>query len=263
MKYIINFFLLICLVKSFSLASDDRLSKVVKNNKIRVCIWTEYYGISYLDPRTQKLHGIDSDLAVELAKDLNVKLEYVESSFPTLIEDITQDKCDIAMFAIGNTESRRKKIRFTSPHLSSDIYAITTKTNKKVKTWDDIDKNSVVVSVAKGTYHEPVMKKKLKNAKLFVAKSFRQREQEVISGRADVFMTDYPFSKRMLAKTDWAKLIVPTTTYHITPYAWAIAYDDDNFYNRIEKFISDIKKDGRLLNIAKKNNLEAIVKLDK
>lgn len=215
-----------------------------------------------MDPRTQKLHGIDSDLAVELAKDLQVKLEYIQSSFPTLIEDITNDKCDIAMFAIGNTESRRKKIRFTTAHLSSDIYAITTKTNKKIKSWDDIDKKGIVVSVAKGTYHEPVMKEKLKNAKLIVTDSFRQREQEVIAGRADVFMTDYPFSKRMLAKTNWAKLIAPTTTYHMTPYAWAVAYGDDKFYNRIEKFIRDIKKDGRLLNLAKKNDLEAIVKLD-
>ena len=262
MKYFINLFLLLSILGSSVFAFNDKLDSIIKNNKIKVCIWSEYYGISYLDSRTQKLIGIDSDLAVELAKDLKVDLEYVQSSFPTLIKDLTQNRCDIAMFAIGNTKSRRKNIRFTSPHLSSDIYAITTKTNRKVKEWDDIDKKGVVVAVAKGTYHEPIMKEKLKNAKLLVVKNFYAREQEVISGRADVFMTDYPFSKRMLAKTDWAKLITPTSTYHKTPYAWAIANGDDKFYNRIEKFISDIKKDGRLLDLATKNALEAIVKLD-
>jgi len=229
-------------------------------------VWPNYYGISYLNQRTQKLEGIDSDLAQELAKDLNVKLEFIPSSFATLISDITTNKCDIAMFSIGNTKSRREKIRFTTSHLSSDIYAITSKSNKKIKSWNDIDKKGIVVSVAKGTYHESVMKKKLKNAKLVIFKTHKEREIAVQSGRADVFMTDYPFGKRMLStkngpNNNWAKLIIPNNPYHITEYAWAIAYKNDNFYNRIEQFILDIKKDGRLLDLSKKNGLESIIKL--
>lgn len=242
-------------------ANESRLDNIIDTNKLRVCIWPEYYSISYVDTRTQKLVGVDSDLAKELAKDLGVKLEYIQSSFVTLIDDVRNNKCDIAMFAIAYTKQRAKTLRYTTPHLSSDIYAITTKTNKKINTWDDIDKKNVVVAVAKGTYHEPIMKERLKNARLIVSDSFQQRSQAVLSGRADVFMTDYPFGKRMLAKTNWAKLIVPKSTYHLTPYSWVMRYGDDKFYNRVEKFIVDIKKDKRLLNIAKKNGLEPIVNL--
>ena len=165
------------------------------------------------------------------------------------------------MFAIGNTKDRKDNLRFTTAHLSSDIYAITTKANKKINKWEDIDKKGVVVAVAKGTYHEPVMKRKLKNAKLLVVNSFKAREQEVKASRADVFMTDYPFGKRMIAKTNWAKLITPPSTYHKTPYSWVMKYGDDKFYNVVEKFISDIKKDGRLLRLAKENGLEPIANL--
>ena len=244
-----------------TLMANDKLDNIIKNNKIKICIWPGYYGISYLDQRTQQLIGIDSDLAMELAKDLKVNLEFVQSSFATLIEDVTSDKCDIAMFAIGNTKSRRAKMRFTTPHLASDIYAITTKTNKKINSWDDIDKKGIVVAVAKGTYHEPVMKEKLQNAELLVVNNYKARETEVKAGRADVFMTDYPFGKRMLATTDWAKLITPKTTYHMTPYAWAMAYGNEKFYQRVEQFIQDIKNYGRLLKLAKKNGLEPIAKL--
>jgi len=243
------------------LAQGNKLENIKTSAEIRVCIWPQYYGISYIDPRTQNLVGIDSDLAIELAKDLGVKLKLVKSSFPTLINDIRNDKCDIAMFAIGNTKDRRAKMRFTTPHLRSDIYAITTKANRKIKSWDDIDKKGVVVSVAKGTYHEPVMKEKLKYAKLQVIKGFKQREDEVQSGRADVFMTDFPYAKKMIAKTDWAKLIAPNEIYYLTPYAWTMAYGNDKFYERVEKFIQDIKRDGRLLKIARINGLEEIVKL--
>ena len=53
---------------------------------------------------------------------------------------------------------------------------------------------------------------------LLVVDKMHQREQEV-AGRADVFMTDYPFAKRMLAKTDWAKLIEPNELNKKTDYA--------------------------------------------
>lgn len=260
MRLFLKLFLFVFLVQNFAYA--DKLDKIIETNKIKVCIWTEYYGISYLDARTQTLVGIDSDLAVELANDLKVELEYVQSSFVTLIDDINKDRCDIAMFAIGNTKKRRQKLRFTTPHLESDIYAITTKTNKRVNSWDDIDKKGIVVSVAKGTYHESVMKDKLEYADLFVASSFHERGQAVISGRADVFMTDFPFAKRMLVQTDWAKLITPKKRYHMTPYAWVMAYGNDKFYTRVEEFIVNIKKDGRLLRFAKNNGLCPIVKLD-
>ncbi len=244
-----------------ALSAESKLDRIFKENKIKVCIWPEYYGISYLDKRTQQLVGIDSDLAQELAKDLGVQLEYVKSSFPSLIDDVTSEKCDIAMFAIGDTPARRAKMRFTTPHLSSDIYAVTTKINRKIHSWDDIDKKGVVVAVAKGTYQEPIMQEKLKNAKLVVIKGFKAREDEVQSGRADVFMTDYPYGKKMIATTDWAKLIIPETSYHKTPYAWVTAYGDNKFYDRVEQFIRDIKKDGRLLTIAKKYGLEPIANL--
>ena len=85
------------------------------------------------------------------------------------------------------------------------------------------------------------------------------REQEVQSGRADVFMTDYPYSQRFLANADWARLVVPDSAYHITPYAYALAKGDDRWHARLEKFVSDIKRDGRLQLAAQRHQLELIL----
>ena len=85
------------------------------------------------------------------------------------------------------------------------------------------------------------------------------REQEVESGRADAFMTDYPYSRRMLETTDWARLIAPPQVFHLTDYAYALAPGDKSLLDRANGFISKIKKDGRLLVIAKKHKLELIV----
>ncbi|MEY4344662.1 MAG: hypothetical protein RL032_494 [Pseudomonadota bacterium] len=243
-------------------AQTNHLERIGANKELRVCIWPDYFGISYRNPKTQQLEGIDIDLAQAFAKDLGASVKFVDSSFARLVDDLIQSKCDIAMFAIGITPARLEKLRFTKPYLVSDIYAITTKSNRRIKAWGDIDQDGVVISVAKGTLHEAVMREKLKSATLSVNATPQGREQDVESGRADVFMTDFPFSRRMLEQTDWARLVSPPSTYHLTSYAYAVAPGDDKWQARAERFVSDVKKDGRLAGAAKRHQLEPIVARD-
>jgi len=239
----------------------DALSLIRETKKLSVCIWPEYYGISYVEPRTQTLIGLDVDLAKALAEELKVDIAFVQSSFATLINDLTTHRCDIAMFAIGHTPERLQHLQLTQPHLASDIYAITTKSNPRIQTWEDIDKKGVIVAVAKGTLHVKVMQERLKHATLHIVDSLHAREQEVEAGRADVFMTDYPFGMRMIAQREWAKLIRPTTPFHISPYGWALRLNEPEWLNKVEAFIAAIKKDGRLERFAQKHDLTPIINL--
>ena len=240
-------------------AAESRLDRIKASQTVRVCIWPDYYGITYRNPKTMQLSGIDIDMAHELGKDLGAKVEFVDSSFAKLIEDLSTDRCDIAMFGVGITPVRLDKLRFSPPYLASDIYAIATRTNRRIRNWDDIDTFGSVVAVARGTLHEAVMKDKLSSAQLLILDTPFAREQEVQAGRADVFMTDYPYSQRFLAGNDWARLIAPPKEYHVTPYAYAIALGDDAWHARIERFVIDVKRDGRLKDAAKRHKLEAIL----
>jgi ABC-type amino acid transport substrate-binding protein len=143
--------------------------------------------------------------------------------------------------------------------MATDIYAITSVSNRRIRSWSDIDKAGTVVAVIKGTLHEPVMRERLKAASLLVLDTPMAREEEVMAGRADVFMTDFPYSRRMLETTDWARLIAPSSAYHITNLAYAVAPGDDKWFNRIEKFVRDIKSDGRLMDAAARHRLEPII----
>nr|WP_320011759.1 ABC transporter substrate-binding protein [uncultured Desulfobulbus sp.] len=244
--------------------TQDRLGTIETKGILRVCIWPGYYGISFRNPKTNQLSGVDIDMARELAHDLgpHIQVHFEDSSFARLSDDLLSNRCDIAMFAIGITEKRKKTLSFTRPHLQSDIYAITTRSNRRVQNWQDIDQPGVVVAVVKGTLHEPLMRKKLKHATLEVLDTPFAREQEVESGRADVFMTDYPYSRRMLAHSDWARLVAPPKNYHITPYAYALAPGDEPWMQRVEQFVAQSKADGRLLAICKRHHLAAMARLD-
>lgn len=239
--------------------SSDRLRRIESTRQLQVCIWPDYYGISYRNPKSLQLSGIDIDNARDLAQALGAEPVFVDSSFAKLVDDVLADRCDIAMFAIGITPQRQEKLRFTQPHLVSDVYAITTQGNRRIQSWNDIDQPGTVVVVAKGTLHEPLMKARLQSATLKVVDTPAAREQEVQSGRADVFMTDYPFSRRMLDHSDWARLISPPSTYHLTPYAWAMKPGDDAFHARVEQVLATMKKDGRLQANARRNGLAPIV----
>lgn len=243
-------------------AGGSTLDQIESSKTLKVCIWPDYFGISYRDPKTRELTGIDVDMAHALAEDLKVELTFVDSSFATLIEDVVRNRCDIAMFAIGITPQRQKFLRFTQPHLASDIYAITSKSNRRIKTWDDIDKPGSVVAVAKGTLHEFVMRDRLHHASLRVLDTPMAREQEVEAGRADVFMTDYPFSQRMLKTADWARLVKPTSTFHITSYAWAMKPDDDAWFAYVQQFIERMRRRGLLRQSALRHGLLPIALLD-
>lgn len=236
-----------------------RLERIAASKSLKVCVWPDYYGISWRNPKTGQLAGVDVDLARELGRDLGATVEFVDSSFARLIDDVTQERCDVAMFAIGITPVRKEKLAFSQPHLVSDIFGITTRGNARIRDWNDIDRAGTVVAVAKGTLHEPVMREKLKNAKLVVLDTPQAREQEVQSGRADVFMTDYPFSRRMLDNAEWARLVAPTSTYHLTPYGYAVKPGDEKWLARVDKFVADIKRDGRLTAAAKRHKLDTIV----
>jgi ABC-type amino acid transport substrate-binding protein len=106
---------------------------------------------------------------------------------------------------------------------------------------------------------EPVMAAALKQAKLVVIKPPMTREQELEAGRVDVFMTDYPYSRRLLDNADWARLITPTRTFHMLPYAYAVKPGDEAWLKRVDEFVAAIKRDGRLEAAARRNGLAEIL----
>lgn len=237
------------------------LERVRAAGTVRVCIWPDYYGISLRHPRTQQLVGLDIDLSAEFARDLGVKTAYVDSSFATLIADLEGDRCDVAMFAIGMLPQRMERLRFSRPYMQSDIYAITTKGNRVVQRWEDIDKPGVAVAVQAGTFMDPVMTASLKQARLVRVSPPATRERELEAGRVDVFMTDYPYSRRLLDNADWATLISPPQPFFVLPYAYAVKPGDAAWLAQVDEFVGRIQRDGRLEAAARRHGLAPIMRL--
>ena len=146
-------------------ALQSRLFEVTKSKKLRVCQFPLYYSISFRNPKTGEIEGIDADLSKELAKELGAELEIVESSFGTFIADLQANKCEIGMFGVGATLRRAQAVEFSKPYLITNIYGVTRK-GGSIKSWADVDKKGVKAAVSLGSFMEPFMKSYLKNAEM-------------------------------------------------------------------------------------------------
>jgi ABC-type amino acid transport substrate-binding protein len=238
-----------------------RLERVIQSGELRVCIWPQYYSVTYRNPKTHLLSGIDIDIANALSRELGVSVRFIDSSFAQLIEKLNRDECDIAMHAIGISPARQAQLQFTQPYLRSDFYAVTSRAST-IRTWADLDQPGRVIAVLRGTVMEPVMRQRLKRASMLLVQPPHSHVQEVESGRADAFITDFPFSRRMLDLTDWARLVAPPAPFHPTDYAYAFARGDRSLLERVDAFVGAIRKDGRLRRFAHAHQLDEIVLAD-
>jgi len=238
------------------------LDRVRAAGALRVCIWPDYFGIGARHPRSGELQGIDIDLARALAGELGVRVQFVETDFGRFATDLSERRCEVAMMGVGVTPERRARVAFTRPYLRSDVYAVVSRHEAGLGGWDELDRAGRVIAVQRGTYMEPLMRERLRHARLLVVERPGEREKAVESGRADAFITDYPYSRRVLANTDWARVLAPSVPVQLTDYAYAVAPGDAGWLARLDAFVEAVRRDGRLVAAAQRHGLSAIVALD-
>jgi ABC-type amino acid transport substrate-binding protein len=238
--------------------TQSRLFEITKSKKLRVCMYPLYYAISFRNPKTNELTGLDIDLARELSNDLGVELQFVESSFGTFIADLQASKCEIGMFALGATMKRAQAVEFSKPYMLASVYAVT-RSGGKVKAWADLDQPGVKIATLLGSYIETVAKGYFKNATIVSVQPPTTREAELAAGRVDAILVDYPTVLRAKEEFDWAASISPPEKLAPTLVAYAVSPGDQIWLNYVNLFIDTIKLDGRLATIAKKYKLDGSV----
>lgn len=237
----------------------DRQAMIAPRGELRVCIWPEYFAISFQNPRNGELEGIDIDMARLLTARLRVRLAIVPTNFATFMDRLEDGSCDIAMMAVGITPARAARIAFSKPYMASAVYAVTTRTNARIRSWADIDTAGTVVAVAAGTVTEQMMRTTLRSAEVMVVESPRTREGEIMSGRADVFMSDYPYTRRMVLMHDWARVIPPPDRFGETLYAYALPRDEPGWLAEVNAFLERVRTDGSLARAAQRHGLTPIM----
>lgn len=171
--------------------NGSRLDQIVSNGTLRVGMTGDYRPFTFLNPTTSKFEGFDVDMAEALGKAMGVKVEFVKTSWPTMMKDFEADKFDVATGGVSITLDRQKKGQFSRPIMREGKTPIARCTDvSKYQTLEQIDKPDVRVIVNPGGTNEKFARAHLKTAKITVYHDNVTIFDQIAKGDADLMMTD-------------------------------------------------------------------------
>ena len=103
-RFLSGLFLLFVLVFTSCATSQDSLSAVRSRGVLLVGATGDYRPMSFLDPESGEYVGFDAALAEDLASSLGVRLEFVPTTWPTLMDDTLAGKFDLAVCGITSNQ---------------------------------------------------------------------------------------------------------------------------------------------------------------
>ncbi len=96
------------------------LEAVRRRGALRVCVLTDRLPYSFLTPQGE-LVGLDVEMAHSLARDLDVRLEFLPVTAEGLPGALEGGTCDLAMSGILVTPRRASAMRFSQPYLDETL----------------------------------------------------------------------------------------------------------------------------------------------
>ncbi|MFN3233075.1 MAG: gamma subclass chorismate mutase AroQ [Alphaproteobacteria bacterium] len=135
--------------------------------------------------------GIDIDLARSLADSLGVEIAWVQTSWPTLMDDFLAAKFDIGMSGISRTLLRQRDGYFSDPyHTGGKTPIVRCGEEAQFDTLDEINQPDVRVIVNPGGTNQKFVDANIDQAQVRVFPDNRTVFTEIAEGRADVMVTD-------------------------------------------------------------------------
>ena len=169
----------------------DALQTVLNRGVLYVGTAGDYMPMSYLDPGTGKYVGFDAELAEDLAKALGVELEFVPTSWPTLMEDTLSGRFDVAICGITITDARLERALMSEGYLGNgNTVLCRAEDAEKYTSLAEIDRPEVRVMENPGGLNEKFARENLPNATLIIHDVNQEIPGLVASGEADVMITE-------------------------------------------------------------------------
>lgn len=170
---------------------NNQLDQILESGILRVGTTGDYEPFSYRASPESEFQGIDIDLARDLAKTLGVEIQFIQTTWPSLLEDLEQSHFDIAMSGISVHAARREIGFFSEPYHTGGKTPISRCENKEnFDTLEKIDASNTRIIVNPGGTNEHFVDLRLTQAKKIVHPDNRSIFQEIINANADVMITD-------------------------------------------------------------------------
>ena len=164
--------------------SESTFERVRRTKILRIAVLPGELPYFVKDLVSGEWSGACIEMAKDIAKVFDAKLEYVESTYGNSVLDLQSNKVDLA-FALNPTPARALSIGFTHPMIIHPFGAVARK-GLTPKTWPDLNKPDVRIVYDIGSLHETAAKRYCAKAQLTGLKNRDECTLNLQSGRADV-----------------------------------------------------------------------------
>nr|WP_251125443.1 transporter substrate-binding domain-containing protein [Exiguobacterium sp. s37] len=225
-------------------ADTTRWEEIQEEGTLMVGTAGTLYPASFREEESDTLTGFDVELMKEVAKRLDLEIEFKEMAFDNMLTSVQNGQIDVAANDISVTEDRKEKFAFSKPYKYTYGTAIVRKSDLSgIESLEDLkgkkaagEATTVFMDVAREYGAEEVIYDNATND---------QYLRDVSTGRTDVILNDYYLQTLALAFfPEFDITIHPDIAYNPQEVAFLMDKENDELQENIDRVLDEMLEDG-------------------
>ena len=220
-------------------------AKTIKEGVLTIATDGTYAPFSYYDD-TNELNGYDVDIAREVAKKLNLKIEFLTAPWDAMLAAFDAGKADAVFNQVSVTDERKKKYDYAQPYTVVHGAIITHKDNDDIKSFDDL-KGKKNADSATSNWAKVAASYGAQNV---TVDSFSKSMELLVSNRVDTVVRDNIVFYDFIKQRPGAPVKIAAEGSDTDYTAPIVQKGNTELADQISKAIEELKNEGKLAEIS-------------
>ena len=184
--------------------------------------------------------GIDADMAAAVAEELSMELEIEDMAFDSIIPAIQSGKADIGVAGMTVDPDRLENVNFSDTYAQAS-QVIIVKADSEIAGPDDLEGKTIGVQL--GTTGD-IYASDIKDSTVEQYNKGFEAVQALTQGKIDAVVIDGEPAKEFVKEAEGLKILDEPLTEE--EYAIAIAKDNEELLEKVNKALASLKESGKL-----------------
>ena len=155
-----------------------------------------YPPLQFIDPKTSMAIGWEYDAMAEIAKRLNMKVEYQNTSWDAMIPAVSEGQYGIGMTGITIKDERKERVDFSDPYMRSEMFMLVRGDEERftdAKSFAPVEDGLVGAQAGTTPFYVAVynvLDGNEQNPRIKLFETFGAQVQALKTGDVDVVLTD-------------------------------------------------------------------------
>jgi L-cystine transport system substrate-binding protein len=228
-------------------AATETLAQVKKSGELKIGTEGTYTPFTYHNSQDQ-LTGFDVELAQQVAKQLGVKADFMETPWDGMFAGLNDKRFDMIANEVGITSTRQQSFLFSRPYIQSESVIIVKANDNKIHSFKDLKGVSDAQSLTSNYTDEA----KANGAIITPVAGFNEAIQLVKSGRVEATVNDKLSFLQMEKENPNMGLKIAATANDTSPSGFMFRKDEGDLQTAVNSALQTLIQNGTYEKISEK-----------